>query len=54
MPMINIGHLPPGWMENDHIVQKLGWQMKNLPMEVYNAVSNWGLFEAGHNPTIIP
>jgi len=41
-------------MENDHIVQKLGWQMKNLPMEVYNAVSNWGLFEAGHNPTIIP
>ena len=54
MPMINIGHLPPNWMENDHIVQKLGWQMVNLPIEAKNAGANWGALDAGHNPTVIP
>jgi len=54
MPMLNIGHLPPDWMENEHLVQKLGWQMVNLPMEVANAGANFAMFEAGHNPSIIP
>ena len=52
--MINIGNLAPGWIDNEHMVQKLGWQMVNLPMEVRNAGSNHIYLEAGHNPTIIP
>ena len=52
--MINIGNLGPGWQDNEHLVQKLGWQTVNLPMEVKNAAKNHVYLEAGHNPTTIP
>jgi hypothetical protein len=52
--MINIGAVGPAGLENEHLLQKIGWQMVNLPMEVRNAFVNHVVLECGNNPTRIP
>ena len=52
--MINIGAVGPAGLENEHLLQKIGWQMVNLPMEVRNSFTNHVIFECGHNPAKIP
>ena len=49
MPMLNIGHIPPGAM-NEHLLNKLGWQMANLPLEIANAFSNQYLAYGSEHP----
>lgn len=50
--MLNIGHLGTA-VTNEHIMQKLAWQMVNLPLEAYNAFANWYLAFGSEHPEAI-
>src|SRR3989304_854444 len=47
--MLNIGQLGDV-AKNEHIRQKLAWQMSNLMMETRNAFANWSLAYASEYP----
>lgn len=47
--MLNLGHITKDGMQNEHVLQKLGWQMVNLPQEVRNAFKNWAYLTFGNN-----
>jgi len=47
--MLNVGQLGLAAM-NEHMMQKLGWQMANLPIETANAFANWYLCYASAFP----
>ena len=49
--MLNIGHLGKAALESEHLMQKIGWQMVNLPHEVRNAFMNHVLLECGNDPS---
>lgn len=52
--MLNIGHLGKSALESEHLMQKIGWQMVNLPHEVRNAFMNHVVLECGNDPHSIP
>lgn len=50
--MLNIGQLGAA-AGNEHLVQKLAWQMVNLMLETQNAFANWHLAYASEYPETI-
>ena len=47
--MLNLGHISKEGLQNEHVLQKLGWQMVNLPQEVRNAFKNWAYLTYASN-----
>jgi hypothetical protein len=51
--MLNIGQMSKLAGENEHVLQKIGWQMVNLPLETANAFANWYTAYASEKPESI-
>ena len=47
--MLNAGQIPAG-AQNEHLMQKIAWQMVNLPIETANGFANWYLSYASEHP----
>jgi hypothetical protein len=51
--MLNAGQMGKLAAQNEHILQKLGWQMVNLPLETANAFANWYLSYGSQFPASV-